>query len=65
MKVKEIRDLTDDELRQRREETEKELFNLRMQQVMGQLEMPSRLRALRRDVARMKTIVNQRKSAAR
>lgn len=61
MKIKEIRDLTPEELRHQYEETSKELFNLRLQQATGQLEKPSRLREVRRSLARMLTIQNERK----
>ncbi|MBU0678058.1 MAG: 50S ribosomal protein L29 [Verrucomicrobia bacterium] len=60
MKASELRDLTVDELQQRYEETQKELFNLRIQQSTGQLENPIRMRDLRRDVARIKTIISER-----
>ncbi len=61
MKIREIRDLTPEELGHQYEETSKELFNLRMQQATGQLEKPSRLRELRRALARMLTVRNERK----
>ena len=61
MKAIEIRELTDEELQQSYEETMQELFNLRMQKSSGQLENPSRLRVLRRDVARIRTIMNEKK----
>lgn len=61
MKAKDIRELTDDELRAKLEESRKELLNLRMQQATAQLEKPSRIRDLRRDSARMNTIIHERK----
>lgn len=61
MKIREIRDLTPEELSHQYEETSKELFNLRMQQATGQLEKPSRLRELRRSLARMLTVRNEHK----
>lgn len=64
MKIKEIRDLTPEELRLQGEETAKELFNLRVQQSTGQLEKPSRLREMRRTVARLRTVQNERKREA-
>lgn len=60
MKIKECRDLTEDELRQRYDESSKELFNLRMQQATAQLEKPSRIRQLRRDIARIQTVMTER-----
>ncbi len=65
MKIKEIKDLTPEELRFQYEETAKELFNLRVQQSTGQLEKPSRIRDVRRTIARMKTVQNERKKEAK
>ena len=65
MKASEIKELSKEELDQRFQETQKELFNLRIQQSTGQLEKASRIRELRRDVARIKTILNERAKAAR
>lgn len=56
MKAKDLREKTAEELQQQLEETKKELFNLRLQQVTGQLENPARIRRLRREVARIKTL---------
>ena len=63
MKAKEVRDLTPDEQGQKLAELEKELFNLRIQQTAGQLEKPDRLRGVRRDIARIRTVMNQAKAA--
>ena len=60
MKAVEIRELTDAELQQKLHDTEKELFNLRIQQSYGQLEKPSRVRELRRDIARIGTVISER-----
>jgi large subunit ribosomal protein L29 len=60
MKVNEIRDLTTAEISQKIEETKEELFNLRFQQATGNLEKPSRIRELRKTVAKMKTIIRER-----
>ena len=60
MKATEIRELSDAELQQKLQDTEKELFNLRVQQSYGQLEKPSRVRELRRDVARIGTVISER-----
>ncbi len=65
MKTREIRDLTPEELRHQYEEASKELFNLRVQQATGQLEKPSRLRELRRTLARMLTVQNERRKEAK
>lgn len=61
MKIAAMRDLTPEELRHEYEEVAKELFNLRVQQAGGQLEKPSRIRELRREVARLRTVENERK----
>jgi large subunit ribosomal protein L29 len=60
MNVKEIRELTPEELDQRLRDIKKEQFNLQLQQVSGQLENPARLKDLRRTAARIKTIQNQK-----
>jgi large subunit ribosomal protein L29 len=65
MKTSEIRELTADELRQRLDDTRQELFNLRVQQATGQIEKASRLRLLRRDVARYLTLLRERQKADR
>ena len=60
MKVKELRDLSAADLEKKIKESKEELFNLRFQQATGNLEKPKRLRELRKDVARMKTILKER-----
>ena len=60
MTNKEIRELSNEEILSKIEETKEELFNLRFQQATGSLEKPSRLRELRRLVARMKTVLRER-----
>ena len=60
MKVKEIRELSTEEINKKLVEAKEELFNLRFQQATGTLEKPVRLRELRKDVARMKTIIRER-----
>ncbi len=59
MKVKEIREMQVEQLRSKLSDTREELMKLRFQQVTGQLTDSSRLRILRRDIARMETILNQ------
>ena len=63
MKIKDLRELSDKELESKIIETNKELFNLRMKQSTGTLEKPSKIRELRKDVARMKTILKERELA--
>ncbi len=60
MRAKEIRDLTGEEMRQKEHELAEELFRLRLRRSTGQLENSMRLRSLRRDIARLKTIQHER-----
>ena len=60
MTNKEIRELSDGEILSKIEEYKEELFNLRFSQATGSLEKPSRIRELRKLVARMKTILRER-----
>ncbi|HAR98244.1 MAG TPA: 50S ribosomal protein L29 [Syntrophales bacterium] len=57
MKIKEIRDLSWAELQQRDRELGEELFKLRLRHASGQLESPAQMRRVRRDIARVKTIM--------
>ena len=61
MDIKEIRKLSDADLKKKISETKEELFTKRMQQASGTLEHPTELRTLRRNVAKMKTVLNERK----
>ena len=58
----EFRKLTDEELVAKIKEAKKELFDLRLQQSTGSLEKPAKIHELRKNVARMKTILNERKN---
>ena len=60
MKAKEIRELSAQEIRNKLADAREELMKLRFQQVMGQLTDTSRLRIVRRDVAKMETILNEK-----
>ena len=60
MKMEELRKLSTEELNNKIKENKEELFNLRFQQATGNLEKPSRLRELRKQVAKMKTIIRER-----
>ncbi|MEQ1850371.1 MAG: 50S ribosomal protein L29 [Chthoniobacteraceae bacterium] len=64
MKTKEIRELTPDELRARKRELREQVFHLRLQQASGQLEKPSELRTLRREIARIETVLTQKRKTA-
>ena len=60
MKVSEFRDLHVDELRERVKEMDDQLFRLRIQKSMGQLEAAHKLKSLRRDLARVKTVLREK-----
>ena len=64
MKAYEIRNLSDADIRQKIEESSEELFNLRFQAAIGQAKDVNRITLLKRDVARMKTILRERQLAA-
>ncbi len=60
MKPKEIREMTDAEAQAKLRDLRQELFNLRLQQQTARLDRPSRLREVRRDIARVETILRSR-----
>jgi large subunit ribosomal protein L29 len=60
MKAKEIRELTDAEAQAKLRDLRQELFNLRLQQQTARLERPSRIREVRRDMARIETVLRAR-----
>jgi large subunit ribosomal protein L29 len=62
MKVEEIRELSVEVLRDREKELDDQLFRLRIQKSMGQLEAPAKVRDVRRDLARVKTILREKSS---
>ncbi len=62
--AKELREKTPDQLRDELASLKKEAFNLRFQQATGQLESTARMRAVRRDAARVKTVLNEKAAAA-
>ena len=64
MKIAEIKEFTLKELNARKREIRQEIFNLRIQQQGGQLEKPHMLRSLRRDAARVESILTQKRKAA-
>jgi large subunit ribosomal protein L29 len=61
MKAAELRDLSSDELGAKERDLTDQLFRMRLQKSMGQLEAPEKLRTVRRDLARVKTFLRQRK----
>ena len=60
MKAGDLRELGADQLAQRERELADQLFRMRIQKSMGQLEAPDKLRLVRRDLARVKTVLRQR-----
>jgi large subunit ribosomal protein L29 len=62
MKVAEVRDLAVDELRQRERDLDDQLFRLRIQKSMGQLEAAHKLKSVRRDLARVKTVLREKET---
>ncbi|MEJ2659850.1 MAG: 50S ribosomal protein L29 [Desulfobacteraceae bacterium] len=59
MKAEEIRALSSDEIQRKLTELKHELFNLRFQHEVGQLENPSTMKQAKRDIARIKTVLNE------
>ena len=60
MKIKEIRELTTEELLNKIEELKEELFNLRFANATGNLEKPSRIKEIRKTIARIKMVIRER-----
>ncbi|HHY77054.1 MAG TPA: 50S ribosomal protein L29 [Clostridiales bacterium] len=64
MKASKIREMSSQELQQKLMELKSELFNLRFQMATGQLENPMRVREVKKDIARIKTIIRERELKA-
>jgi len=64
MKMEKIRELTMNELETELKKTKNELFNLRFQHVTGQLENPMRMKDVKRDIARIKTVIRENEMAS-
>jgi large subunit ribosomal protein L29 len=64
MKAAELRDLPVDELGQKERDLRDQLFRMRIQKSMGQLEVPEKIRSVRRDLARVKTVIRQKRGLA-
>ncbi|HBH61939.1 MAG TPA: 50S ribosomal protein L29 [Nitrospiraceae bacterium] len=64
-KTSEFRTKTVEELRQEEKDLRKELFNLRFQKVTGEIENPLRIRRVRKDIARVLTVINEKSKAER
>ena len=65
MKIKEFKNLSDDELLGKEKQIKKDLFDLNNQRQMGRAEKPANARNFRRDIARILTVLNERKSNGR
>jgi large subunit ribosomal protein L29 len=63
MKPGEVRELSVDELRQREKDLDDQLFRLRIQKSMGQIEAAQKVKSIRRDLARVKTVLREKESA--
>ncbi len=59
MKMKDLREMTQEELQQKLLDLKEELFNLRFQKSLNRLENPMRIRSVKRDVARIKTLLTE------
>jgi large subunit ribosomal protein L29 len=59
-KARELRELNEDDLRNRERDLDDQLFRLRIQKAMGHLDVPLKLRQVRRDLARVKTVLRQK-----
>jgi large subunit ribosomal protein L29 len=59
-KISEFRDLDAEELQRREKDMDEQLFRLRIQKSMGQLEAPAKMRVIRRDLARVKTLLREK-----
>jgi large subunit ribosomal protein L29 len=62
MRAKELRERSDDELRKSLGDLEEQLFKLRFQKSTGQIENPQKIREVRKDIARVQTVMNERAS---
>jgi large subunit ribosomal protein L29 len=62
MRAKELRERSDDELRKSLGDLEEQLFKLRFQKSTGQIENPQKIREVRKDIARVQTVMNERLS---
>jgi len=60
MKAAELRDTTVEELRKKEQDLRKELFNLRFQQATGEIENPMRIRAIKKNIAKILTVITEK-----
>jgi len=62
--ARDLRELNEDDLRNRERDLDDQLFRLRIQKAMGHLDVPLKVRAVRRDLARVKTVLRQKTASA-
>ncbi len=60
MKAEKIREMSDDELQKKHEDLSEELFRMRLQKATAQLDRPAKIRDVRKDLARVKTVLSER-----
>ena len=60
MKAAELRETTIDELRKKEQDLRRELFNLRFQKATGEIENPMRMRAIKKDIAKILTVITEK-----
>jgi large subunit ribosomal protein L29 len=65
MKASELRELSTEELQEKLKQTKEELFNLRFQHATGQLDNPMRIRQIKKDIARIQTVLREREIAGK
>ncbi len=65
MKAKELKELTMDELKQKLTELKKDLFNLRLQHAINQLDNPLKIADVKKDIARVNTVIREKQFAAK
>ena len=63
MKIKELREFTDEELKQKIDDFMEELFNLRFQKGLNRLENPLRIKVVKKDIAKIKTLLTEREKS--
>ena len=61
MKAEKIREMSDDELEKKQDDLSEELFRMRLQKATSQLDRPAKIREVRKDLARVKTVLNERR----
>ena len=61
MKAEKIREMSDDELEKKQDDLSEELFRMRLQKATAQLDRPAKIREVRTDLARVKTVLNERR----